>query len=136
MADERAVADVLGDIGPATRWAAEVMAAAQVPPALVNAVEVCIEEALANLVMHGVAGADGAKAIRLAVDPAPACVTVTVRDSCIPFDLTRAPDLGAPDHHDMRVGGQGIRLLRGLTTELDYGQDDAGNRLTLTFRAD
>lgn len=131
----RAVADALDAIAPATRWAEALLAARGLHPSLVNAVAVCIEEALANLVLHGRTppGAPPRKDIEIEVGSAPDGVTVRVTDACIPFDMTRAADAGPPSADDMRVGGQGIRLLRGLSSGLDYARDGSRNRLTLTF---
>ena len=131
----RPVADALDAIAPATRWAEAILTARGLPHPLVNAVAVCIEEALANLVLHGRTppGTPPRKNIEIALDSGPDGVTVHVTDACIPFDLTRAADAGPPGAEDMRIGGQGIRLLRGLSSGLDYDRDGSRNRLTLTF---
>lgn len=129
----RRVADDLADVAPATRWADERLAAAGASDELRNAVGVCVEEALANLILHGRAADATDKAIDLDLAATGAGVTLTIRDSCAPFDIAGAAIPGAPSHADMRVGGQGLRLLRGFASTLDYRSAGGRNVLTLTF---
>jgi anti-sigma regulatory factor (Ser/Thr protein kinase) len=127
---ERAVADDLGDVGPAIRWVAEGLSGAGLNDDLNYALEVCLEEALSNLILHGVCGGQ-AKAIAIGYRAGAGEATVLISDGCRPFDLTAATlATPAPDH----VGGRGIGLIRAFASELDYASEAGRNTLTLRFR--
>jgi anti-sigma regulatory factor (Ser/Thr protein kinase) len=124
----RPVRDELGDVGPAIAWAGE-----QIPtsPARTRyAVEVCLEEALANLILHG-ATAAGAKEITLALGEDEFGVTIEITDRCAPFDVAHA---AVPAGGGLHEGGQGLGLMHAFASELAYESGEAGNRLTLRFR--
>jgi phosphoserine phosphatase RsbU/P len=132
----RDVADDLSEIGAAAAWVDARVRAADLPADLSNDVHVCLEEALANLIMHGRARA-GAKDIRLDLDVAPGAVTMVVSDRCVPFDVTthrRAS--GEGDSEENRIGGHGIVLLRAFTSDLSYQEGPDRNELRMIFHAD
>lgn len=133
MAERRVVAEI-GAITAATRWAEAELAAAGAPPALCNAAGVCIEEALANLVLHAAAaGPSPDKAIVMAVGGTSARTEVTISDGCVAFDLTRAAVPDRPGLSNDVVGGHGIRLIRRLASGIAYDSAGGRNTLTLTF---
>jgi anti-sigma regulatory factor (Ser/Thr protein kinase) len=126
----RAVRDDLKDIGPAIAWAGAFIDQAGLSPKVRFAVDLSLEEALVNLIMHGRAG-DGEKEIVVNVAADSAGATIIIQDRCEPFDLTLA-DAGAnPDV--LSVGGQGIRLLRAFTADMSYATAGRRNALTLRF---
>jgi anti-sigma regulatory factor (Ser/Thr protein kinase) len=128
--DSRPVKDDLGDVGPAIAWAGEIVDQAGLSKDVRFAVDVGLEEALANLIMHG-QGAD--KAIVMSVDADPAGAVVTITDRCAPFDVTDAASEKHPSGFD--VGGRGLRLLHAFVSELTYRALGDRNELTLRFKA-
>ena len=129
---ERTVADDLGDIGPAIRWVTEGLDDAGLSDDLRYALEVCLEEALANLILHGDCGGS-AKDIAVGYLAGDGEATLVVTDRCKPFDLTAvALEAPAPD----RVGGRGIGLMRSFASALAYASGGGRNTLTMRFGPD
>ncbi len=97
------------------------------------ALRLCLEEAVANLVMHArptSACTDDVIELEAEAD-AGGCVLI-VRDHCEPF----APDTGADAPSSVtlagdRVGGAGLHLLRHFATDIEYLTQSDGNRLTI-----
>jgi anti-sigma regulatory factor (Ser/Thr protein kinase) len=128
----RAVADDLRDVDRAVQWADAWLAEAGVAEAVRLDIQVCIEEALANLILHA-KSRDGDKAVRLAVYREGDTPVVRVFDRCRPFDTAGAPLPAVPGLDDERIGGSGLRLIRGLAGDLAYRTSDHENELVLTF---
>jgi anti-sigma regulatory factor (Ser/Thr protein kinase) len=130
--NRRSVQDDLGDVGAAIEWAGGFVDAAGLSADVRFAVDLSLEEALANLIMHG-RSETGDKAIEVAVDADTAGATVTITDRCAPFDVTEveAETNGA----ELRIGGRGLTLLRSFAGALNYVASPSGNTLTMTFPA-
>ncbi|MEX0627206.1 MAG: ATP-binding protein [Cucumibacter sp.] len=123
----------LPEVGDAVCWVAEIADGASLDPNLSYAMQVCVEEALTNIVRHGRC-AVGPGEIRLAVALAPRGARVTIEDDCVPFDVTSA--VAAPAHNepdDPEIGGWGIGLIRAFASRLAYARDNDRNRLILEF---
>ncbi len=89
----------------------------------------CLEEAVANLVMHGIPSPGIASdTIGIEVSSDDDSIHLTIEDHCQPFDPTRAetPNGGG-------VGGQGLVLMRQFASTLRYYRAGAANRLHLTL---
>lgn len=106
---------------------------ADVPGAARANLLTALDEVLANIVHHGLAGTSGT--IELAMDRQDGQVAVRVADTAAPFDplLMPAPDTSLP-LEQRRLGGLGIALVRALTDEVAYERRDGRNHLTLTWR--
>ena len=128
--DRRDVQADLADVDRVVAWADDLAAGQGLDDHVRYAIQVCLEEGLANLVVHGQA-VDGPKAIAVTFEAAPPGATVTISDACVPFDVTREAEPAA-DMADMPLGGLGLRLLRSFAASMTYGQDDGRNVLTLT----
>jgi anti-sigma regulatory factor (Ser/Thr protein kinase) len=128
----RSVADDLSDVSGATAWVARQVAGADLAEDLRYNIEVCVEEALANLVEHARPLGD-VKDIAVCVDAERDGATVVVTDRCVPFDSTRAPP--PADSGARPVGGRGLRLMRAFSSELAYRTCDGRNELTMRFRS-
>ncbi|HEY1447973.1 MAG TPA: ATP-binding protein, partial [Caulobacteraceae bacterium] len=91
-----------------------------------------LEEALANLIMHGqCAGPDKAIVVSVAADAEGATITIT--DRCAPFDATT--HRASEDETGLRAGGRGLLLMQSFAGELDYSAKSDGNTLTMRFPA-
>src|ERR1700759_4179451 len=100
----RSVSDNLAEVDAAVKWADAIARAAGLPKSVCDDLQVCLEEALANLVMHGRAAGD--KRIALELTPGAGECVARISDRCAPFDAAAAPlpqmDLDHP-------GGAGLR---------------------------
>jgi anti-sigma regulatory factor (Ser/Thr protein kinase) len=120
-------------------WVDTVTASLGLDSAVEYALRLCVEEAAANVVMHGTAGPEagadgGAEVVALRVEPAPNALRVTVEDRCGAFDPLHVPAPEIPTNlGEARVGGLGIHLMRQYARAIDYARVDGVNRLTLTI---
>ena len=109
-------------------------AAERLPTAVVNALNIALDEAVSNAINHGYdAGVRGEIAVRLrrAGDQ----VEIEVEDDGRPFDPLQAPppDLTLPLER-RPVGGLGIHLIRKLMDEVSYARRDGRNVLRMAKR--
>ena len=98
------------------------------------AMDLCLEEVFSNIVRHGYAGrADGRVSVRFAM-PQENEISLAVEDEAPHYNPLDAPQLPALNPQDeIRVGGQGVRLLRQFANTLQYEATPNGNRLKLGF---
>ncbi len=113
-------------LGP---WVDAVIAQLHLTGRTAFGLRLCLEEAVANLVMHGIPSPGIASdTIGVEVRSDDDSIHLTVEDHCQPFDPTRAE---APSGSG--VGGQGLVLMRRFTSNLRYERAGAANRLRLTL---
>jgi anti-sigma regulatory factor (Ser/Thr protein kinase) len=104
------------------------------PADRIFALELCLEEAAANIIMHGGAGDHAGKQITVTFMRGAPVLTVRLEDDGSPFDPTIVPPPAAPASlEEAQVGGMGVHLIRNLATGMLYERVDGRNRLTLTF---
>ena len=107
-----------------------------VPVAVLNDLNVALDEIVANVISHGYT--DTAEhAIVVEVTVADGAVAIEVTDDGIAFDPLAAP---APDLRgslrERRIGGVGIHFLKHLTDDCCYRRADGKNHLRITRRVD
>ena len=92
---------------------------------------VALDELLANLLSHGMAGVDDG-VLTFEVEPDQERLTVTLVDDGPPFDpfSEAAPDTTL-SVEDRPIGGLGIHLVRKLMDEVSYERRDGHNVVTL-----
>lgn len=114
-------------------WVDEIAAAMILPPSTEYALRLCLEEAVANVVMHGIpAPGTDASTVTLRVDRTPEVLHLTVEDQCAGFNPLAVPSPSAPTaYQDMPIGGQGVHLMRQFAQKAGYARDGDVNRLTL-----
>jgi serine/threonine-protein kinase RsbW len=127
----RSVRDDLADVGPAIAWASQWIST--VPEDLRFGIEVCLEEALANLIVHG-QSTDGHKDIEIGVAGDGQGATVEVTDRCAPFDVVREASPPRENADALLEGGRGLKLIRSFASELAYATEGGRNQLIMTFR--
>jgi serine/threonine-protein kinase RsbW len=95
--------------------------------------QLAVEEAIANTVIHGYRGAAGE--VVIAIRATHDTVEVRIEDNAPPFDPLSLPepDLGS-DLDERRIGGLGVYLIRQVTDEVFYRYADGKNILTLVKR--
>jgi anti-sigma regulatory factor (Ser/Thr protein kinase) len=97
------------------------------------AVQLCLEEAVANIIMYGATKHDPLE-IAVELERNGATLVARIEDNGRQFDPTRAP-LPAPARslEEAKVGDVGIHLMRSFASGMDYERRNGRNRLTLRF---
>jgi len=119
-------------------WTEAFAQATNLPGRTKFAIELCIEEAVSNVIRHGFANATPEAThehgIRLALAQGESGVVLTIEDDAPAFDpLGVAAPVRAESLEDAAVGGQGVELMRRFARDLAYERRDGVNRLTLGF---
>lgn len=100
------------------------------------AISLCLEEALANVVLHGYHNEPG-HPIVLRSCLSSGTLSFAIEDMAPPFpseDTPPVPEAYKPGSlESLTPGGQGIRLLRHFARSLVYERLPEGNRLTIGF---
>jgi anti-sigma regulatory factor (Ser/Thr protein kinase) len=100
------------------------------------AIRLCLEEALANVILHGYRNEAG-HAIVIRCWLSPEMLYFAIEDTAPPFAPDDIPPLtGAhppPSLELLTPGGNGVRLLRHFAGSLVYEQLPEGNRLIIGF---
>lgn len=131
----RAVAD---DVRPASDWLAQTCQTHGVPDTQILRLDLCLNEALANVIAHG-----GEKAlahpVRLRLNVTCDGLThqaiVTVYDSGAAFDTTSVQPGALPlTLDDAEPGGLGLLMIRKLSDSISYWYDEGHNELSFGVR--
>jgi anti-sigma regulatory factor (Ser/Thr protein kinase) len=122
-----------GELGRLTEWLLELCKSWRLADKTAFAIQLCIEESVANIMMHG-KGDGRASEIVVSLDQRPGEVALTIEDNGAPFDPTvfevRQPGQSLDE---TSVGGLGIKLMRQFADRIDYRRDHGCNQLRLTF---
>jgi anti-sigma regulatory factor (Ser/Thr protein kinase) len=100
------------------------------------AINLCLEEALSNIIRHGYAGAPNCEiAVRYAM-PQSGVFVFVIDDQAPTVNPVTAPDRPTLTSLDnSTAGGQGIRLMKQFADTLKYEATPTGNRLCISFLA-
>jgi anti-sigma regulatory factor (Ser/Thr protein kinase) len=125
---------LVNDLAAMTRLAEAVegfVAEHRLPAEAANALYVCVDEAVSNVVAHGYP--DGARGeIEVRLRRRPDSVVLEIEDDGVPFDPLQAPPPDLTRPLDQRpVGGLGIHLVRKLMDDVSYARRDGRNVLKL-----
>jgi anti-sigma regulatory factor (Ser/Thr protein kinase) len=100
------------------------------------AIHLCLEEALANVVLHGYKNEPGHPVV-IRYRVASEMLSFAIEDKAPPFNPVdtspSATQSEPPDLESLVPGGNGIRLLRQFAGSLVYERLADGNRLTIGF---
>ena len=109
-------------------WAQE-----RVSPDTSFAIQLCLEEAIANIIMYGAVKDDRVE-IAVELERSGSTLIARVEDTGQQFDPTRFPlPILAMSLEEAEVGDLGIHLMRSFASGMDYERRDCRNRLTLRF---
>jgi anti-sigma regulatory factor (Ser/Thr protein kinase) len=136
----------LEDLALVLPWVEAIAAHSSVPADTLFAIELCLEEALSNIIRHGYQGQTN-QAISMACTVERTAANAenedagelvfTIEDHAPPFDplaSSAATPVPAPvSFEDFPPGGQGIRLMRKFASRIAWQPLPHGNRLTLAF---
>lgn len=99
---------------------------------LAFALQLCVEEAVANIMMYG--GTQDRTLITIELKTAQDCLTAIIEDGMASFDPTLVtPRIPPVSLEESQIGGLGIHLIRHYSSEMHYERCDDRNRLTLTL---
>jgi anti-sigma regulatory factor (Ser/Thr protein kinase) len=122
-----------GELDKLTRWIIEACDAARLSKETAFAVQLCLDEAVANILEHG-EGSARASAIAADLERSESEVVLDIADDGGPFDpsLVAAPQ--TPQTLEAAsLGGRGIHLIRQFSSRMEYVRAGGHNRLRLTF---
>jgi anti-sigma regulatory factor (Ser/Thr protein kinase) len=99
------------------------------------AINLCLEEAVSNVIRHGYSGmAEPADVVVELTELRKGALVFTVADSAPRFNPLDAPERALLDEQgQMVIGGRGIGLMRGFADSLEYEPTATGNRLRIGF---
>ena len=97
------------------------------------AVQLCLEEAVANIIMHGGAKDDRVE-IAIELERDGGTLVASIEDSGREFDPTQFPPPSvAKSLEEAKVGDCGIHLIRCFASGMHHERREGRNRLTLRF---
>jgi anti-sigma regulatory factor (Ser/Thr protein kinase) len=98
------------------------------------AMALCLEEAVANVIMYGGAGDDRLE-ITVEVERSAGTSIVRIEDNGRQFDPTKVPSPPvAASLEEAKIGNVGVHLMRSFASGMHYERQNGRNRLTLRFR--
>jgi len=104
-----------------------------VSPDVSFAIQLCLEEAVANVIMYGATDDDRLE-IAVELERNGETLVARLEDNGRQFDPTRvSPPIIAKSLEDAKVGDLGIHLVRSFANGMDYERRNGRNRLTLRF---
>lgn len=102
------------------------------PPPVTFAIRLCLEEILANIVMHAFSGGEHAISLDMRCDAEE--VVLTIVDDGMPFDpLAATAAIQATDLAEADPGGRGLILVKNYASRRAYRREDGRNHLVLAF---
>jgi anti-sigma regulatory factor (Ser/Thr protein kinase) len=128
----------LADLTLVWPWVAALAAEYAIPADTLYAIDLCLEEAISNIVRHGY-GDESNRTIDVDFLPdRENSLTFTVEDTAPPFAPAEPiePQELPASLGDFKPGALGIHLMRKFAGSVTYEQLPAGNRLTLCFPVD
>jgi serine/threonine-protein kinase RsbW len=134
----RVFSGCVSEVPVATHWVASIAADLNLPEPLAFDMQVCLEELMSNIVLHGAKGSakDPAETLSIAItlEALPERLVMTVEDNGRPFDVAKAParPIDRP-LEQVQPGGLGIQLIKNFTNSLAYSRTESGNRVIVTF---
>lgn len=126
----------LSEIAKVSNWTQFLASRHAIPKNVLLAIDLCLEEVIANIISHGYGGAANHSMTVSFAMPTEGHFVFVVEDDAPPFNPLEAPELPPLNRREeIRAGGQGIRLLRRFADTLDYEPRRPGNRLRMGFLA-
>jgi serine/threonine-protein kinase RsbW len=129
-------------VSGAVGWVGWIASDLDLPEGQAYAMQVCLEELMANVAMHGrmpTAQSDQAEpadplTVSVSLKVSSEKITLTVEDNGRPFDISRAqPRRVEGGLDDVVPGGLGIGVIRSFADNLKYSRTETGNCVTAEF---
>lgn len=123
----------LAEVGRMAAWADGFARGANLPDSVAFGLQLCLEEAVSNVIRHGVAPVERSE-ILVVLDEAGDAITAQIEDEGQAFDPCQFQPRGAaPSLEEAESGGFGIPLMRRFATAISYERRGTRNRLILKF---
>jgi serine/threonine-protein kinase RsbW len=120
----------IANIPVATDGIADYLTSAGVAAEIIPDIELAVDEAITNIIMHGYRKGPGTIAITCTIEKDR--VKIAIRDSAPAFNpLTIPPPDITADLADRVAGGMGIFLIRKVMDEVGYEYKEGQNVLTM-----
>ena len=133
--DTLAIRAEVGEVAKAAAWLAQLGAAAKIPPEPLSRLDHCLDEALANVIMHGGPGARRTPLelqLELSATADERAAALTLSDGGLPFDPLGVKPKARPTSLDeAEPGGLGLLMMRSNADRLSYRYREERNQLTL-----
>jgi anti-sigma regulatory factor (Ser/Thr protein kinase) len=124
----------ISELAQISPWIEHLASQYAIPTKTQFAMNLCLEEALSNIVRHGYGGAPDHNIFIDCRIPQSGVFLFVVDDEAPHFNPVEALEPPIPGRlEDLQVGGQGIRLLRRFADNLKYEATPSGNRLSISF---
>jgi serine/threonine-protein kinase RsbW len=133
----------LPDLALIWPWLESLSVEHSIPADTQFAIDLCLEEALSNIIRHGYGSRpdqspaqSNTQPITIEFSSGEDGLAFTVEDHAPPFNPLHAPEDESPAPKtidEIPLGGRGIRLMRKFAGGLDYQRLPDGNRLTIRF---
>lgn len=124
----------IAELAKVSNWTQSLASRHAIPENVHFGIDLCLEEVIANVISHGYGGSGDHTLAIMFERPMDGRFVFVVEDNAPPFNPLEAPELPPLDPDgEIRVGGQGIRLLRRFADTLDYEACQHGNRLRIGF---
>jgi serine/threonine-protein kinase RsbW len=131
MPETLVVQAALAELARVSAWATALAERCAVPTSTAYAVNLCLEEAVSNVIRHGSPGDAG---IGLSWNCQDGRLYVTIEDHGPEFDPRMVATPVAPASlNEAPIGGLGIHLMRQFATEMSYERRNGVNRLLFRF---
>ena len=116
-------------------WIEDAVERASLDAATSFAIQLCLDEAVANVIMHGKVEGKASR-IMVKLQRMRDKFVLEVEDDGAPFDPTGvAPANPSETLETTRIGGLGVHLMRTFSASMYYERVADQNRLSLTFPA-
>jgi anti-sigma regulatory factor (Ser/Thr protein kinase) len=128
------VRNEIREVARAAEWVADIAREEALSPRLAFRVDLCLEEALANVVAYAFPGG-GSHDVVVRCETDADSVMLEVEDDGRAFDpLAQPPPRWPRRLADAGIGGRGVALIRHFAEESRYRREEGKNRLTLRWR--
>jgi anti-sigma regulatory factor (Ser/Thr protein kinase) len=128
----RRVANRISELRPLSEWAVEVAKTLGCPPDRCFDVDLCLNEAISNVIRHGYADGEPHE-IRVELARESEALVILIEDDARPFDPLGARVTLATSLDEAGPAGRGVVLLRSASDSAGYEHREGRNRLTLKF---
>ena len=129
--DHIVIGNDVAELRRMTGWLRAYTKAVDMPPQLVHRLDVCANEAVANIISYAY-DQPGWHEITLALSETARGVRLVIRDDGKPFNVLEVPEHVAPANlDDARIGGFGVHIIRRLMAHCDYRRENDINVLSL-----
>jgi serine/threonine-protein kinase RsbW len=132
--DRVVLSSSLPEITRVSAWVEALALQYEIAESVQFAINLCLEEALANVIRHGYENQTGRSIAVSFTVSGEGDFVFTIEDDAPPFNPLETPVLPELDEQgELRIGGHGIRLIREFADTLEYEPTPTGNRLHFGF---